>query len=120
MKYFVSIVLVLALASCTRTIPQTAITPSVPQGSHFKGAVPLLGSVNLGDVRVAPDINGDKWDLSGKSLAYNGMIVGLVEYRQALQSALTGAQIISLEESKAKYVLDANLISIKYQPNPHL
>ncbi|MEQ1889525.1 MAG: hypothetical protein ABL951_10155 [Alphaproteobacteria bacterium] len=119
MKYFVSIVLALALASCASPVPPASMVPPASLRQELVLGSLLVQNVKLGDVSVAEGINGDKWDLTGKSLASNGMIINADNFRQALQSSMTDAKMLSPENGTEEYILDANLISVIRQEKPY-
>jgi len=100
MKIILLCAAVLALAGC-ESVPPEAMQPMPQIYQQLPVNTELMGSVELGDVRVDKDISEYGLDSSFR--------IDVKDYRLALQTALTSSKMAVPASGKQKYILDANL-----------
>jgi len=105
MKIILLCAAVLALAGC-ESVPPEAMQPMPQIYQQLPVNTELMGSVELGDVRVDKDISEYGLDSSFR--------IDVKDYRLALQTALTSSKMAVPASGKQKYILDANLQTLNY------
>jgi len=101
-KIFVSLALAVLLAACV-PISSKEMAPMPQLYQQISADTGLQKSIRLGDVRVGTD---------GVLHASSYNPVKQEHYQEALNAALASASLAAANPAEAKYMLDANLVSL--------